>query len=181
MIETSPTAAAIRSWAARRYLPETNLERWLVLEDSDGAALLEVAEALRLRTGQLANALELLEEIALRERRTIGSILAGNDISRIVKGAGSAPGRARSFLEKLRALRYPRLTSALERIKAEVGDLRLPSHVRVLLPRDLSSDELKIQLTVRSAAELEAAMAALEERKSKLVRIIELLGGEHEL
>ncbi len=181
MVETSPTVAAIRAWAERRYLPQTHLERWLALKESDAAALLEVAEALRLRTGQLANALDLLEEIALREGLTIGSILAGNDISRIVKGAGSAPGRARSFLEKLRAIRYPRLTSAVERIKAEVADLKLPGQGRVLLPKDLSSDELKIQLKVHSAAELEATMAALEERKSKLMRIIELLGGEHEL
>ncbi|MFI5353934.1 MAG: hypothetical protein ACHQZS_13360, partial [Candidatus Binatales bacterium] len=59
--------------------------------------------------------------------------------------------------------------------------LRLPSNLHLLLPKDLSSDELKIQLTVRSASQLEAALRALEERKPKLARILELLGGEHEL
>jgi hypothetical protein len=181
MIETSPTAAAIRAWATRRHLPESHLERWLALEEPDAGALLAVAEELHLRTGQLASVLELLEEIALRERQTIGAILAGDEFRRIVRGQGSAPGRASSLLEKLRALRYPRLTSTLNRIDAEVADLRLPSNLHLLLPKDLSSDELKIQLTVRSASQLEAALRALEERKPKLARILELLGGEHEL
>jgi len=181
MIETSPTAAAIRAWAARRHLPETHLERWLAFDEADAAALMAVAEELHLRTGQLASALELLEESAIRERQTIGVILAGDEVRRIVKGPGSAPGRARSLIEKLRALRYPRLTSTLNRINAEVADLRLPSNLHLLLPKDLSSDELKIQLTLRSASQLEAALRALEERKPKLARILELLGGEHEL
>lgn len=181
MIGTCPTAAAIRAWAARRHLAESHLERWLALEEPDGGALLAVAEELHLRTGQLATLLELLEEIALRERQTIGAILAGDEVRRIVRGQGSAPGRASSLLEKLRVMRYPRLTATLNRISAEVADLGLPSNLRLLLPKDLSSDELKIQLTVRSASQLEAALRALEERKPKLARILELLGGEHEL
>ncbi len=181
MIETSPTAAAIRAWAARRHLAEIHLERWLALEEPDAGALLAVAEELRLRTGQLASALELLGEIALRERQTFGSIIGGDEVRRIVRGPGSAPGRARALLDKLRALRYPRLTATLDRINAEVAELRLPSDLRLLLPKDLSSDELKIQLTVRSASQLEAALRGLEERRPKLARILELLGGEHEL
>ncbi len=181
MIETSPTAAAISAWAARRHLPRTHLERWLALAEADAASILAVAEELRLRTGQLASALELLEEIALRERQTIGAILADDDVRRIIKGQGSAPGRASRLLEKLRALRYPRLTSTLNRIGAEVAGLGLPGNLRLLLPKDLSSDELRIQLTVRSASQLESAIRALEERRPKLARILELLGGEHEL
>jgi len=181
MIETSPTAAAIRVWAARRHLPETHLERWLALDEADAGALMGVAEELHLRTGQLASALELLEEIAIREHRTIGSILADNNVRRITKSPGSAPGRARSLLEKLRAMRYPRLTSTLNRINAEVADLKLPSNLHLLLPKDLSSDELTIQLTLRSPSQLEAAIRALDERKPKLARILELMCGEHEL
>jgi len=181
MNDSSPTAEAIRAWAARRHLSASHLERWLALEEPDAAALLTVAEILHLRTGQLAAALELLGEIALRERQSVAAILAASDIRRAVEGQGSAPARASALLAKLRAIRYPQLTAALSRINAEVAELRLPSDLHLLLPKDLSSDELTIQLTVRSAPQLEAALRALEERRPKLARIIELLGGEHEL
>jgi hypothetical protein len=181
MNDTSPTAVSIRAWASRRHLPQSHLERWLALAEADAAALLALAEELHLRTGQLASTLELLEEIVLRERRTISAILAADDIRRAARGQGSAPARASAMLAKLRALRYPHLTAALNQINAEIAGLKLPSELHLLLPKDLSSDEFKIELTVRSAAQLEAALRALEERRPKLVRIIELLGGEHEV
>jgi len=181
MNDTSPIAASIRAWAARRHLTEHHLERWLALPGADAAALLALAEELHLRTGQLSSTLDLLEEIALRERRTISEVLGADELQRAVRGHGSAPSRASATLAKLRELRYPQLTATLNQINAEVAELKLPSDLHLLLPKNLSSDEFKIELTVRSASQLEAALRALEERRPKLERIIELLGGEHEI
>lgn len=147
------------------------------MEEGNGRALLEVAEALRLRTGQLVRALEMLPEIALREEREIETILAGHEIRRIVEGGGSAPRRAGDFMEKLRALRYPRLSAALERLNAEVAELKLPRQIVVRVPTDLSSNELALELRVRSAAELGTVLETLQQRRPGLVRLLELLGG----
>lgn len=64
---SAATESAIMVWAAQRRLPRASLEKWLAFGGPERLALLEVARGLRFRTGQLAAALELLEEIALRE------------------------------------------------------------------------------------------------------------------
>src|SRR5271170_1962943 len=57
--------AQIRELAAERRLPPSHLARWLALDPSSRAAMLDLARDLRLRTGQLVHALETLEEIAM--------------------------------------------------------------------------------------------------------------------
>lgn len=75
-------------------------------------------------------------------------------------------------------MRFPRLGRALEQIKAEVAALRLPRAIEVTLPRDLGSDELRIEIRVRSAAEFRESLRALAERTDGMERILNLLGGE---
>ena len=59
------------------HFPDAHRRRWLALTHADRATLVHMAEALRLRTGQLVAAFELLEEIALRERVSIAAIFPG--------------------------------------------------------------------------------------------------------
>ena len=80
-----------------------------------------------------------------------------------------------------RAIRFPRLSAAAERLKAEVAALSLPAGVRVLLPKDLASDELRIELRAKSGAELMRQIEALGKSAAHLKRISGLLGGEGEL
>ncbi len=174
----------IRRWAAERHLPEPHLERWLALGHDDRAALLEIAEALRLRTGQLMTALEMLEEIAVRERAThgplaapIAAILARGEIRRILEAKGSAPGRARELLETLRAIRFPRLKRAADRLAAEIAALGLPGKVKVVLPRELSSDEVRIEISAHGGAELERLIDAVTQARAGLARVAEQIGG----
>src|SRR6266849_1634133 len=96
------TEAEIRAWAALRRLPDAHLERWLALEEPDRAALLEAARRLRLRTGQFVTALELLEEIAVRDPKqgNVAIVIAQDSIRQIFDGAGSVPERAHAFLEE---------------------------------------------------------------------------------
>jgi hypothetical protein len=171
------TASAIRAWALRRHLPEACLERWLAMPEAGRGALLSAAECLHLRTGQFTGALEMLEEVALREGETIASVLARGRFKRILEGTGSAPERARTFLYELRALRFPRLSQTMERLKTEIAALGLPRGIALVLPKDLSSDVLGIELTVRSGGELKTLVQAIERCEPGIVRIIELLGG----
>lgn len=168
---------AIRSWAAARHLPDAHLRRWLALTDEDRAALLEIAEALRLRTGQFMTAFELLEESAVRDRTTIAAILARREIRRILDGTGSAPGRARELLDALRAIRFPRLKRTAERLAKEVAALGLPYGVSVVLPKDLGSDEVKVEISAHDGAELERLIDTVGQARAGLIRIADLIGG----
>ena len=173
------SANAVRAWAEAHHIDRAHLERWLALDADGAAALLDAAVRLRLRVGQLQGALEMLEEIALVERTQVAAVLARAPLKRILEGVGPAPSRARALIEELRAMRFPRLGRARERIKAEVAALGLPRVIGVTLPRDLGSDEVRIEIRVRSGAEFKRALHALAERTDGMERILNLLGGEN--
>ena len=140
--------------------------------------MLDIARALRLRTGQLVNALETLEEIAVREHLTVAAILDRPEIRRAANGAGSAPSRASEFLDALRTLRYPLLKKMQDELRAEVSALKLPRGISIDLPKELGSDELSVSLRMRSADELAHLLEALDQRRPAIARIIEMLGGK---
>lgn len=174
MTEEREIDDAIRRWATLRHLPDVHLTRWLALALEDRAALLRVAEDLHLRTGQLVSAFDALEEIALRERLTIATIIANDEIRRIIDGAGSAPGRARDLLDTLRAKRFPRLHRMTTRLVNQIAALGLPGGIRVVLPRELSSDQVRIEICARGGAEMLRLIDAVANVRASLGRIADL-------
>ena len=171
--------AQIRTLAAERRLPESHLARWLAMDPASRAAMLEIARKLRLRTGQLVSALDMLDEIAVREHVTVAGVVDRPEIRRIANGAGSAPSRVSALLDALRTLRYPLLKKMQEQLRSEVSSLKLPLGISIDLPKDLGSDEVTVSLRVRSAAELAHLLEALEQRRPGLARILEMLGGRN--
>jgi hypothetical protein len=174
------TAANIRACAAGRHLDDAHTERWLAMLTPSRLALLDVAERLNLRTGQLAAAIDLLDEIEIREGASPAQTLARDEIRRACTGPGSTPWRAAAFVEALRRIRFPQLQAAMDRLASEIAALKLPSSVNVVLPKDLGSDELTIRISARTASELEKAVDLLTEKKPELVRIVKMIGGDDE-
>lgn len=170
--------AQIRTVATERRMSASHLARWLAMDPLSCAALLEIARALRLRTGQLVTALDTLEEIAVREHVTVATVLERPKIRRIANGPGSAPSRASALLEALRALRYPVLKEMQEKLRSEISALRLPRGISIDLPKDLGSDEVTVSFRVRSAGELAHLLDALDQKRPELTRIIESLAGK---
>jgi len=173
--------AEIRDLATRRRLPRTYLARWLQLDRSDRSALLELTRALKFRTGQLVAVLDLLDEISVREQTSAAKILARPPLRRLVTGSGSAPARAHAVLDELRAIRFPRLRQITERLEAAIAALRLPRGIRILLPRELASDELTIQLAASAPGELDHLLDALLEKRGDFARILAMMGGDDDV
>ncbi|HEX3408909.1 MAG TPA: hypothetical protein VHS07_01445 [Candidatus Binataceae bacterium] len=176
-LEAAELDDAIRQWSVRRHLPDAHVQHWLALAGEDRAALLELAEALRLRTGQFVMAHELLDEIAVRERAALATILVRPQIRRILEATGSAPGRARELLDVLRAMRFPRLQRASDQLAAKIAELGLPTGIKVILPRALASDEVRIEISAHGAAELERLVDSLVAAREGLARVADLIGG----
>jgi hypothetical protein len=181
---TSPQGAPAESthlrlhrWANAKALPSAHVQKWLTLDEPGRTRLLEVAESLKMRAGQCVAALVLLEEISLRESQTIAEILGRPALLRILNSAGSGPGRARAMLDHLRTLRYPRLVNATRRLTQEVAALKLPPNVKVMLPRDLASDEVKVEIIAHGSAEMEHALMCLMTKSRQLMRLAAMLGG----
>ncbi len=173
--------AAVREWAAEHHVPQAALDRWLEFGETGALAILTVARDLRLRTGQLLGALEMLADIGMREGQGVASILARTELRPIIRGGGSHPERASALIDKLRELRYPRLARTRAKLESEIAAMRLPPGLTVVLPKDLSSDEVMIRMTVRTAGELDKLSAALMEHREEIKALIEALGGSDEI
>ena len=167
----------IRTLAEERRMPAAHLERWLAFDEVSRRGMLALARNVRFRTGQLVSALELLEEIAVRERVTVAEVLERDEIRRIADGPGSGPARASALIEALRKIRFPQLRQMQERLRSQVAALELPRGISVDLPKELGSDELTVSLRVRSADDLGRLVAALNQSSAGLARIVEMLGG----
>jgi len=167
----------LRLWADTKALPPVHLQRWLALDEPGRTRLLEIAEGLRMRAGQFVAALSLLEEIAIREGQTIGEILGRPSLRRIFNSSGSGPGRGRAMLDELRALRYPRLKQAVRRLAEEVAAIKLPPAIKVILPGNLASDEVRVEIVAHGSAEMAEVLACLRAKGSELVRLAAMLSG----
>jgi hypothetical protein len=181
MMRDETTAAAIRACAESRHLPEPNTEKWLAMATPSRMGLLDIVERLKLRTGQLIAAIDLLDEIEIREGVSPAETLKREDIRRACTQGGSGPWRAAAFIDTLRAIRFPRLKLAIEQLSSEVAALKLPAGVRVELPKDLGSDELVIRVSARTGRELEKLIDTLGEKKTGLLRIVKMIGGDDDL
>jgi hypothetical protein len=169
--------AEIRTLAQDRRLPAAHVDRWLEMDPASRDSMLTHVRSLALRTGQIVSALELLEEISVRERVTIAEILSRDEIRRIADARGSTPARASAFIDALRQTRFPRLRKMQERLRAEIAALKLPRGISLDLPKELGSDELTVSLRARSAGELDKLVGALNRSSAGIARIVELLGG----
>jgi hypothetical protein len=167
----------LRRWANAKALPPAYLQKWLAVGEPGRTQLLEIAESLKMHTGQFIAAFALIEEIAIREAQDVGEILACPSLSRVLNSAGSGPGRARALLDELRKLRYPRLKRAAERLAEEVAAIKLPAGIKIVLPRDLASDELRLEMVAHGSAEMERLLACLTAKSSVIVGLAAMLGG----
>jgi len=170
------TGAAIRAWAGQLRLPDIHLARWLEMNERDRAALLAIARAVRLSTGAMVTALTTLEEICVRESCSIESVLARGEITRAVRRQ-PGPARAGAFLAAIKSIRYPRLAEATRRLDAELAALDLPRGISIVLPKDLASAELRIELQASDGAILRRLIEALSTRTDQLAQVADRLSG----
>jgi hypothetical protein len=172
------TNTAIRALAGEKRLPETHVERWLAMDEDSRAALLAIARTLKFRSGQLTTAIDLLDEIAVREKTSAAKVLDDPKARAIAEGRGSAPGRARAMLEYLGAARFPELARARAALDSHIAALNLPHGAQMVLPRELASDEVTITLKLRNAGDLDRMLARLVDAKPQIATILDKLGGK---
>lgn len=151
----------IGAFAAARRFQHGLRERWCAAADADAAALLDLAEELRLGENQLRDLYDWTEEIAARDGGTVAGVLGAAGVQ-AARARGLGRNEAiKAVREALRGLRFPQL-AALERRLAEcIRSLRLPPGVRIVLPEHLQGDEIRIEICAGDAAAVRAALAEL--------------------
>ena len=174
------TAQSIQEYALSRSFHPKTRERWLSWNTADGAALLEVALALKAGENHLRDLMDYLEEIALRDGITIGELLQSKTITdiRTDPRLGRAD-RLKRIKDQIRRVRFPRLSQIEDLIQSKIRQLKLPRGVKVSVPVGLEGGDLQIEFAAGSPAEFKGilTMLAAAAERDTLAEIYVLLNG----
>jgi hypothetical protein len=157
----TPLEAAVRSYAASRRLRAGLEARWLAWASADAAAMLELAEALRLGGNQIADVMTWLEDIASRDSTSPARLLGAAEIRGILSASLGRGDKLKRVKAVLRKRRYPRLTALEKALDDEVQALRLGSNVEIRFPPGLEGDEVTVEVRARHPEALREALGRL--------------------
>jgi hypothetical protein len=174
----SASAAAFRALAESRRYSSVTIDRWLRLAADDGAALLTLAQELRLGENQLRDVWDWAEEIAARDGVSLADVLAMDGVVAARRRAIGRNDKLKQIKGALRRLRFPQLSAVEDRLQAHIRALGLPENIRVRLPEFLEGDALQIEVVATSADGLRQAAAHLlaAAQASACEAIFQLLG-----
>lgn len=120
------------------------------------ARLTRLFEVLRMGLNRQREMLTLLREIAARENRSMGNMLADASIQACLdddfEGSPAAAGR---LLERLRRRRFPRVTAKIESLEKNVSALQPGQGVRLTPPSDLEAFVWRLDVSFQTADELQ--------------------------
>jgi len=161
-----PLEDMIRRFASERRYAGVTIERWLGLDAPDGAALLTLAEELRLGENQLRELWEWAEDIGDRDGRQLAEVLALEPIVAARRQRVGRNDKLKLVKRALRRLRFPSLSASEDQLANLIRSLALPPNVRVHTPAFLEGDEVRIEITARTANGLRRALASLTDAAS---------------
>lgn len=147
---------------------------WAAEERDDLATL--VAE-LRPSPHHLGDALDWLDDVAVRDGLRPGAILAAPTLRAAAASPGSPPDRWKRWKEALRRLRFPRLAAREAEFAAAVRALGLGRTVTIAPPPSFEGGEMTITLRAATAEELATALERLGQATTDgtLARLFALL------
>ncbi len=167
----------ITAYAREKHLSARTLARWHAWPVEDQTALLRLACELQLNENHLRDFLDWLEEIAVRDRCTVGAILELPQLRQQLSAKTTRNEKLKGVKEALRKLRYPCLSRLEADLRAAVKALALGGQIRISFPPALEGDAVTFTLTVRNVRELAECLMRLQRRLEDggLQRVFDLL------
>ncbi len=153
--------AAVRAYAEAKRFGAATVERWLGHAETDRAALLALAERLRLGENQFRDLLDQLEDIAARQQSSPAAVLASAPVHAVLERGLGRNEAINALKVALRRLRYPQLSAVEASLAALAKQLRLPAGAGLEFPENLEGSQVTITLRAGSPAELRARAASL--------------------
>jgi hypothetical protein len=170
----------IQEYATSKGFHPQFQQRWLNWNPKDGAALLAIALSLKAGENHLRDLMDWLEEIALRDGIAICEVLESKAITEIRTNPrlGRAD-RLKRIKDRIRRIRFPRLSQVEDLIQSRIRQLKLQPVVRVSPPPALEGGDLQIEFAAGSPAELKNILAQLNAaaETEALAEIYSLLKG----
>lgn len=170
----------IREYAATKGFHPQTVARLLNWQADDTAALARLVLMLKISENHLRELMDWLEEISLREQKSINAIL----VSRTIEDSATHPraGRAdrlKRVKEQIRRMRFPRLAETEDAVEAKIHALKLHPEVRLSVPPGLEGGRLHVEFVAASHAAFKQLAERLTEAadNSVMTEIYDLLAG----
>jgi hypothetical protein len=144
---------------------------------AERAQLDEVIAGLRPSARHLADVLDWMDDIAVRDGARPAAVLAAPTLRAALAAHGSAPDRLKRWKESLRRLRYPRLVAREQAFREAARALDLGRGVAIAPPAGLEGGTISVTIRAASAAELEAVLDRFERCRhaGDITRLFDLL------
>lgn len=136
----------------REYIVKQNLSLstsvLLSSLDKDGqGAILPLLEALRPGENRVKEMVSFLREISLRDGVSVSSVLANEEIGKIINDQDTPrPQRMEQLRRIVKEIRFPRLTAMEEKFAQYKRSLSLPPHVTFYPPPFFEGEEFRMEL-----------------------------------
>jgi hypothetical protein len=134
------------------------------LEPADAGALSGLFAALKFSVQSQREIVGWLDDISQRDDITINDILLAINAGGVIGDKIlNPPQKADSLRERLHAMRFPEIAAFLADLKEKQSRIRLPGGVRLSAVSPLEECECRLDITFRSAMELEEQIRLLRE------------------
>jgi hypothetical protein len=173
----SSVADQLIVYAQEKHLSVQTVQRWQSWPEQDQAALLAVAKELQLGENHLRDFLDWLEEIIGRDGGTVKDLLARPDLQQLLEAKLSRNDKLNVVKERLRKIRYPRLSKLEDDLRVTIKALDLGNRVRISFPPALEGDEITFAIKARNVKELDESLVRLQQKLAdgSLQRVFELM------
>ena len=170
----------IRKFAEQKGLHPRTVERWLAYDTNDRSAVYRVVLSLKPSENHLRDIMDWLEEIALRDRCSLVSVLGEKSIEDLITHPRLGRGdKLRKVKDEIRRRRFPRLAHIEDSIHASIKELKLAPEIKVSLPAGLEGGCLTVQFTAADRQEFCRLVERLADaaNAAPMARVFDRLAG----
>jgi ParB family chromosome partitioning protein len=148
----------------RGNLHESVAQDLLALSSDDRLAIYGVISALKLGVNYQKKLIMICRELAGREQKPIGSLLAEDDVREILNHReANSPQKAKNLMNLLRRKYKPRSSQAEEEFNHFVSSLQLPENISVTHTPSFEDDLLTLAITVSDKKLLLKILSKIED------------------
>lgn len=154
----------VKEYILKEEVSRTNIRKLSTFSEEDRKALIPFLSSLRLGENSLREILNLLDEIARRDRITIGEIVRRSELQAILSREELTPSQKTERVKKiLLELRYPRLTELERSFEERQKGLNLPPNISLFHSPFFEGREWRIELRFETLEQYRRALSFLSQ------------------
>jgi len=161
----------LKTTHVKQYLPLTSLpllltefliqkkaplKIWLLMSEMHPGASSFLSQFIQQTNPSLSIFMEIsnhIYEIARRDHRRVEGIIDALGLTRLLNARHSASRKLALLRQQVRKARFPVLSATQQRIKAQIEQLNIPSHLKITTDPSLEARSLRVKAVIRNTAE----------------------------